>query len=226
MQVDFLHLCKDIKELQCIRFEGTNGILLSLHYCISVQRSIKNPTLKEYPKEVRRKDRQEADPSFLKALLNSSASCTIAIESDGYPHNHVAFFSYDEPANEIVFHFSKHGVAGKEITEGKKVCVSVHKYGKLYTAKRAVDFGCEYQSIIIYGKVRILTEEKDRMEAMSLFFDKFFRSVATENYDAFTEQDAKPVHVARITIENWFGKEHRVPPIALDSFYPAQDSTI
>ena len=182
--------------------------------------------MKEYPKQVRRKDRQQSDSSFLNALLNSSVSCTIAIESGGYPHNHVAFFSYDEPVNEIVFHFSKHGVAGKEITDCKKVCVSVHKYGKLYTAKRAVDFGCEYQSIIIYGKVRILTEEKERMTAMALFFDKFFKAVPVENYDAFTEQDAKPIHVARITIEKWFAKEHRTPPLALDSFYPSQQSTI
>ncbi len=182
--------------------------------------------MKEYPKEVRRKDRQQADPSFLKALLNSSVSCTIAIESDGYPHNHVAFFSYDEPADEIVFHFSKHGVAAKEITDGKKVCVSVHKYGKLYTAKRAVDFGCEYQSVIIYGTIRILKEEKDRMAAMALFFNKFFKSVPAENYEPFTEQDAKPVHVARITIEKWFGKEHRVPTLALDSFLPSMEGTI
>ena len=184
------------------------------------------PRLKEYPKEVRRKDRQQADPFFLKSILDSSVSCTIAIESDGYPHNHVAFFTYDEPAHEIVFHFSKHGVAGKEITDGKKVCVAVHKYGKLYTAKRAVDFGCEYQSVVIYGKVKILTEETERMSAMALFFDKFFKRVPTENYEAFTEQDAKPIHVARIEIEKWFGKEHRVPPVAIESFYPSQPSTI
>ena len=182
--------------------------------------------MKEYPREVRRKDRQQADPSYLKTLLNSSVSCTIAIESDGYPHNHVAFFSYDEPVNEIVFHFSKHGVAGREMTDGKKVCVSVHKYGKLYTAKRAVDFGCEYQSVIIYGRLRVLTGEKERMTAMALFFNKFFASVPVENYDAFTEQDAKPIHVARIIIENWFGKEHRVPTLALDSFYPPQEGTV
>ena len=182
--------------------------------------------MKEYPKEVRRKDRQQADPTFLKSLLNGSVSCTIAIESDGYPMNHVAFFTYDEPAHELVFHFSKHGFGGKEITTGKKVCVSVYKYGKLYTAKRAVDFGCEYQSVIIYGTVRILTEEDERMNAMALFFDKFFKGVPKEQYDAFTNDDAKPIHVARIKIEDWFGKEHRVPAVAIDSFYPSQAATI
>jgi len=182
--------------------------------------------LEDYSKEVRRKDRQQADPSFLRHLLNNSVSCTIAIERDGYPLNHVAFFTYDEPHHEIVFHFSRHGFAAAEITEGKKVCVSVHKYGKLYTAKRAVDFGCEYQSVIIYGTIRILTDQKERMQAMALFFDKFFREVPTDHYDEFTDQDAGPIYVARIKIQDWLGKEHRVPSFAVNSFYPATDAII
>lgn len=182
--------------------------------------------MENYSKKVRRKDRQQADPSFLTDILNSTVSCVIAIERNGYPLNHVAFFTYDEQRHEIVFHFSKHGFAAGEITEGKKVCVSVHKYGKLYTAKRAVDFGCEYRSVIIYGMIHILTDEKERMESMSLFFNKFFEAVQESEYDAFTEQDAAPIAVARIKIHDWFGKEHRVPPFANDSFYPTQKPVI
>lgn len=182
--------------------------------------------MEEYSKHVRRKDRQESDPAFLKKLLNNSVSCSIAIERAGYPLNHVAFFVYDEPAHEIIFHFSKHGFAGEEIIEGKKACISVYKYGKLYTAKRAVDFGCEYQSAIIYGSVEILQKEDDRLRAMDLFFRKFFSGIPKDSYDGFTSQDAKPIHVAKIRIEDWFGKEHLVPGLALSSFYPAPDPVI
>jgi nitroimidazol reductase NimA-like FMN-containing flavoprotein (pyridoxamine 5'-phosphate oxidase superfamily) len=176
-------------------------------------------TLSDYPKEVRRKDRQENDPEFLKTVLLTSVSCSIAIQSEGYPLNHVAFFTYDEPSHEIIFHFSKHGFASKEITDGKKVCVSVYKYGKLYTAKRAVDFGCEYQSVIIYGTIKVLQEEDARMDAMKMFFQKFFSNVSDDGYDPFTPNDAKPIHVARIRIDQWFGKEHLVPDLAISSFY-------
>lgn len=217
--------CKDIKEVQSLRIACTSGILLCLRAGVPADLS-KSDILESYSKEIRRKDRQQADLSFLKDLLNDSVSCTIAIERNGYPLNHVAFFAYDETNHEIVFHFSKHGFAGEEITDDKKVCVSVYKYGKLYTAKRAVDFGCEYQSAIIYGTIRILTDQTERMKAMALFFDKFFKHVAQEEYDAFTDQDANPIHVARIKIHDWFGKEHRVPPFAIDSFYPPQSATI
>jgi uncharacterized protein len=179
--------------------------------------------VENYSKDVRRKDRQETDPSFFKDLLTDSVSCAIAIQRDSYPLNHVAFFVYDEPRHELIFHFSRHGFAGEEITDGKKVCVSVHKYGKLYTAQRAVDFGCEYQSVIIYGTIRILNNEKERIEAMGLFFDKFFSAVPKNTYDGFNEHDAKPIHVARIKIEDWFGKQHTVPSFASSSFYPAVD---
>ena len=174
--------------------------------------------MEDYSTHVRRKDRQELDPAFLKNLLENTVSCTIAIERPGYPLNHIAFFAYEETTNEIVFHFSKHGYAGDEITDGKKASVAVYKYGKLYTARRATDFGCEYQSVILYGTIRIINDEKERLKSLDLFFNKFFSAVPKDQYSAFTAQEAKPVHVARIKIENWLGKQHLVPDLALEAF--------
>lgn len=158
--------------------------------------------------------------TFLKQLLNNSVSCAIAIERPGYPLNHIAFFVYDEPENEIIFHFSKHGFASDEIIDDRKASVSIYKYGKLYTAKRAVDFGCEYQSVVLYGMIRVVTDESERMRAMKIFFQKFFSNIPSESYEDFNSQDAKPIHVAKIKIQDWFGKQHLVPDLALSSFYP------
>ncbi len=182
--------------------------------------------MENYSKKVRRKDRQESDPEFLKDLLVNSVSCTIAIQREGYPLNHVAFFVYDEPNHEIIFHFSKHGFAGSEIVDGKKVCISVYKYGKLYTAPRAVDFGCEYQSVVIYGTIKVLATDEERMAGMRIFFDKFFSHIPDDTYGEFTLTDAKPIHVARVKIDDWFGKEHLVPEFALSSFYPEVNPVI
>ncbi|MEO5562026.1 MAG: pyridoxamine 5'-phosphate oxidase family protein [Chitinophagaceae bacterium] len=182
--------------------------------------------MSDYEKKVRRKDRQKIEPGFLKDILDHSVSCSIAIEKDGYPLVHVAFFIFDEINNEIIFHFSKHGHAGEQITDGKKACVSVYKYGKLYTATKAVDFGCEYQSVIIYGTIRIITDEEERMSAMDVFFNKYFNHIPKDQYEAFTGAQAKPIYVAKIRIEDWFGKEHRVPAFALDSFYYPVEAVI
>jgi nitroimidazol reductase NimA-like FMN-containing flavoprotein (pyridoxamine 5'-phosphate oxidase superfamily) len=182
--------------------------------------------LEDYSRHVRRKDRQQSDRTFLNELLHNSVSCSIAIQRDGYPLNHIAFFAFNEPQNEIIFHYSKHGFAGSEITTGKAASISVYKYGKLYTANRAVDFGCEYQSIIIYGRIHVLTEEADRMNAMRIFFQKYFSHIPEGTYQDFTTQDAKPIDVAKIKIDEWFGKEHRVPDLALSSFYSPIDSVM
>lgn len=177
--------------------------------------------MSDYPNNVRRKDRQETEVEFLKELLHNAVSCSIAIEKEGFPLIHVAFFIYDESSHEIIFHFSKHGFGGQEIAMGKKACVSIYKYGKLYTAQKAVDFGCEYQSVIIYGNIRIIEDEQERLGAMEVFFNKFFNHIPKNEYEAFTSAQAKPIHVAKIKIDQWFGKEHRVPEKALASFYPA-----
>jgi uncharacterized protein len=211
---------------QCILINliGLIFVYLPVYLCL---KQLNNANIvEEYSKHVRRKDRQESDPSFLKKLLHNSVSCSIAIEREGHPLNHIAFFVYDEAAHEIIFHFSKHGFASEEIIDGKKATISVYKYGKLYTARRAVDFGCEYQSAILYGTVEILNDEDDRLRSMDLFFQKFFSGVPKDSYDGFTSQDAKPIHVARIKIEDWFGKEHLVPALALSAFYPESDPVI
>ncbi len=182
--------------------------------------------MSDYSKNIRRKDRQETEPGFLKEILQQSVSCSIAIERTGFPMIHVAFYVYDEINHEIIFHFSKHGYAGEEITDGKKVCVSIYKYGKLYTAPKAVDFGCEYQSVIVYGTISIVENEEERMSAMKIFFDKFFNHIPEDSYAPFTSTQAKPIHIARIKIDEWFGKEHRVPEHALSSFYHPADAVL
>ncbi|SDG14706.1 Nitroimidazol reductase NimA, pyridoxamine 5'-phosphate oxidase superfamily [Dyadobacter soli] len=176
--------------------------------------------LDEYSKTVRRKDRQETDTSFLHEILSNAVSCSIAIEKEGYPLIHVAFYHFDEANNDIIFHFSKHGHAGGEITNGRKASISVYKYGRLYTAAKAVDFGCEYQSVIIYGTIRIIEDEQERMRAMSDFFDRYFAHIPENTYEAFTSAQSKPIHVAKIRIERWFGKQHTVPAMAIDAFFP------
>jgi uncharacterized protein len=169
--------------------------------------------------KVRRIDRQETEETFLKALLHHSLSCSIAIETGDFPLLHVAFFVYDEQNNDIIFHFSKYGYGAQHIIDDKKVTVSVYKYGKLYTAEKAVDFGCEYQSAIIYGKIRIVNNEAEKMEAMRFFFQKFFERIPTEEYKPFTVTEANPIYVAKIRIDQWMGKQHLVPEKAKDAFY-------
>lgn len=170
--------------------------------------------------KVRRTDRQETDSTFLYKILESSISCTIAVATEEYPLIQATFFAFDKTNNEVVFHFSKYGFSGQEIIPDKNITISVYKYGKLYTAEKAVDFGGEYQSVIIYGKIRIVDNETEKMQAMQLFFDKFFRHIPQSEYKPFTVTEANPIHVIKVKIDKWIGKQHLLPPTAILSFYP------
>lgn len=182
--------------------------------------------MSNYPKNVRRKDRRETNVVFLVSLLKSAFSCSIAIEKEGFPFIQTTFYVYDETTNEVIFHFSKHGYAGQTITDGKKACISVYRYGKLYTHYKAVDFGCEYQSVILYGNIRIVENEAERMKAMEMFFNKYFSHIPNEVYEGFTVQQTAPIHIAKIKIGDWVGKQHRAPEDALGSFQPPVETLI
>jgi uncharacterized protein len=170
--------------------------------------------------QVRRTDREETDNTFLHKILENSVSCTVAVATEEYPLIQATFFAFDKTNNEVVFHFSKYGFSGQEIIPGKHITVSVYKYGKLYTAEKAVDFGGEYQSVIIYGKIRIVDNETEKMQAMQFFFDKFFSHIPKPGYRQFTVTEANPVHVVKVKIDKWIGKQHLVPSTAIQSFYP------
>jgi nitroimidazol reductase NimA-like FMN-containing flavoprotein (pyridoxamine 5'-phosphate oxidase superfamily) len=169
---------------------------------------------------VRRKDRQETDSSFLHLLLENSTSCTVAASTTDHPFIHATFFVYDKEHDEINFHFSKYGFGGEVIQNDTKVSISVYQSGKFYTAAKAVDFGCEYQSVIIYGKIRIVEDDTERMSAMKMFFDKFFKHIPKSAYNDVALTEINPVYVVKVKIEKWFGKQHRVPDTALSAFYP------
>lgn len=169
--------------------------------------------------KIRRTDRQETDPQFLHDLLANSMSCSVAVSTGDFPLIHSTFFVYDNVKDEVIFHFSKYGFGGQEIQNGKKVAISVYKYGKLYTAEKAVDFGCEYQSIIMYGQIRIVESDEEKMAAMKMFFNKFFSHIPQRDYKETTLSEINPIYVIKVKIDKWFGKQHLVPEKALTSFY-------
>lgn len=168
---------------------------------------------------VRRKDREKPHEEFLKTMLMTTASCSISVvDQEGNPTNHIAFHVYDEVNHEIIVHMSKHGFFGSHIFNNKKVCVAIYKTGKLYTAEIASDFGCEYQSVIVYGNAVIEEDENEQIKLMDLFFNKFFSHIPKTDYQGFSPLTLKPIFILRISIDNWFGKEHRVPEFARSSF--------
>lgn len=169
--------------------------------------------------KVRRTDRQKEELDFMHTLLENTVSCTVAVNTDENPLIHSTFFDFDKENNEIMFHFSKYGHGGNEMVNDKPISISVYKYGKLYTSERAVNFGGEYQSVIIYGKIRIVDEQEEKMNAMKRFFNKFFSHIPDTAYKEATVTEANPIHVVKVKIDKWFGKQHLVPETALSSFY-------
>ena len=169
--------------------------------------------------KVRRADRQETETGFLYGILSDTLTCSVAVSTPTHPLLHSTFFAFDHLTQEIIFHFSKYGFAGEQILDGREVTISGYKYGKLYTAEKAVDFGGEYQSVIVYGKIRIISEEQEKLKAMEFFFDRFFPHIPKSDYKNFTPSEANPISVAKVKIDKWFGKEHRVPDKATSAFY-------
>lgn len=169
--------------------------------------------------KVRRKDREKPDQAFLENILINTPSCSLSvIDQDGNPTNHIAFHVYNAERNEIIVHMSKHGFFGSHIFDQKKVSVGIYKAGELYTARKASDFGCEYQSVIVYGNATIEENEAEKIRLMKLFFNKFFAHIPKSDFQEFSPAELKPIFILRISIERWFGKEHLVPDHATSSF--------
>jgi nitroimidazol reductase NimA-like FMN-containing flavoprotein (pyridoxamine 5'-phosphate oxidase superfamily) len=172
--------------------------------------TVKYISMAEYFK-VRRKDREVNEEAFYKEMLAGSASCAIGLaDSKGNPYVNSNYFLYDATADVIYFHTAGNGYTRSIIEQNNNICISISKTGRLYPAKKAIDFGTEYYSVTVFGTVEIVEDEKDIITFFTNFLQKYFPHIKQTEYQAPTIQEARRAAVYKVTITNRTAKMHVV----------------
>ena len=150
-------------------------------------------------REMRRKKQLLSETETIE-ILQSCTSGVLAIHGDDdYPYAVPLSFVYKE--GRLFFHLAKEGHKMDGIQKNNKVSFCVIKTDDVVQEK----FTTLYRSTIIFGRVRILTEDSEKKFALECLLEKYSPSYIKEGQSEI-ERDWDRVCVAEVKIEHMTGK--------------------
>jgi nitroimidazol reductase NimA-like FMN-containing flavoprotein (pyridoxamine 5'-phosphate oxidase superfamily) len=169
-----------------------------------------NPTNRT---DVRRADRAVHDEPWLKEMMHTAATGVLATVADGQPFLNANLFVYDESRRAVYLHTARRGTTRDTIESHDRVAFTVMELGRMLPADTALEFSCEYASVVLFGRGSVVADPEEARDALQLLLDKYFADLAPgSDYRATTDDELKRTSVFRVDIEEWVGKRKHVDP--------------
>ena len=142
-------------------------------------------------------------------FLGRSNICHIATHWDEQPFITPSTFFYRADKHDIIFHSNIVGRVRANSERHSEVSFEISEYGKFLPSNVALEFSLQYESVIGFGKIKIIAEDQAKHSALSKLIQKYFPNMeAGKEYRPITEKELKQTSVYSITIESWSGKRN------------------
>ncbi|MBC9784340.1 pyridoxamine 5'-phosphate oxidase family protein [Heliobacterium chlorum] len=151
--------------------------------------------------EMRRKDKQLTVVDSLKILTEGEYGVLSTISTDGYPYGIPLNYVYDN--NSIYVHSAVEGLKLDNIQKQSRVSFCVVGNTELLCKS----FDTNYESVIVFGKAKIVHGEEKEQGLMALV--KKYSSDYMEAGKKYIENSGHTTTVVRIEIEHLTGKAQR-----------------
>lgn len=161
---------------------------------------------------VRRRERAVDDDAWIRQFLHDAPYGLVATERDGQPFMNPLIFAYDEAAHAIYYHTGRKGRIFANVTANPRVCFNACKMNGLISKPAASGFDVAYESVIVFGRVRIVEDEAEATAALRAMLDKYFSHLRYgEDYSPITPQQLQPTAVHCLQIASWSAKRNGLP---------------
>jgi uncharacterized protein len=158
--------------------------------------------------EQRRKENAMSD-EWVKAFLRRAAIGHVATRWDDQPFITPTTFWYDETQHTIIFHSNIVGRIRANSERHDQVCFEASEYGEFLPSNVALEFTAQYQSAIVFGKIRVIEDDEEKRRALYGLIEKYYPTMtAGQEYRPITDQELKRTSVYVIAIESWSGKRN------------------
>lgn len=142
-------------------------------------------------------------------FLKTSKIGHIATHWDQQPFITPSTFWYDEEHHEIIFHSNIIGRVRTNSERHPDVCFETSKFGHFLPSNIALEFSMQYESVIVFGKIRIIEDEEEKRYGLYSLLEKYFPEMRPdEEYQSITEKELRRTSVYGIKIESWSGKRN------------------
>jgi nitroimidazol reductase NimA-like FMN-containing flavoprotein (pyridoxamine 5'-phosphate oxidase superfamily) len=117
----------------------------------------------------RRPNRGAFEADTIHAILDEGFVCHIGFVVEGQPH--VIPTGYARRGEEIYVHGSSASRMLRALGDGIDVCLTVTLVDGLVLARSAFHHSMNYRSVVVFGKARLVTDDREKVEALRCFTD-------------------------------------------------------
>lgn len=163
--------------------------------------------------QLRRSDRAVEDQDWIAGLLQRAQFGMFAESVDGRPVAHTNLFAYDPDRHAIIFHTSDEGATFHNVTAHPQACFTAAVMGRLLPAHLARGFSVEYESVVAYGEIEVLSDPQEMTAALRLLMLKYAPHMLPDvDYRQADAEQLGGVAVYRMPVQRWSGKRKAASP--------------
>lgn len=184
----------------------------------------KNYNLDATPANMQRRIELAQSDEWVRAFLNRAQIGHIATQWGEQPFITPNTFWYNPEHNEIYFHSNIIGRLRANIEKHPRVCFEASEHGRLLPSNVALEFSVQFESVIVYGLIRVIENFDEKRRALYGLIAKYFPAMtAGKEYRPITDGELKRTSVYAIVIESWSGKRNWAERAEQSDEWPALD---
>lgn len=174
------------------------------------------------PPHQQRRPEHARDEAWVRAFLHRARIGHLATHWDGQPFQTPTSFWYDEAGHQLAFHSNVAGRLRANLERDGRACLEASEFGRFLPSNVALEFSVQYASVVVFGRVRVVTDPPEQRRLLSGLIDKYFPDLqAGREYRPITDQELKRTSVYALAIESWSGKENWPAQADQSSEWPA-----
>ena len=156
-----------------------------------------------------RRPQNALDDAATRALIEQLEVAHIATVWDQQPFINPTTFWYDAAGHAIYFHSNVVGRMRSNAGHAGRVCLEASRFGRFLPSNVALEFTVQYESVVVYGELRIIEALDEKRRVMTSLIAKYFGAMRPgHEYRPITDQELKRTSVYQIAIESWSGKRN------------------
>lgn len=169
----------------------------------------KDYNIEATPPSQQRREKYAMSDKWTAEFLSNAQVGHIATRWDGQPFITPTLFWYDPGNKAIYFHSNIVGRVRANAERHPEVCFETFNSGRLLPSNVALEFSLQYESVVVFGKLRIVENRQEQEHALNGMLRKYFPDMQPgREYRPITVEELKRTSVYAIEIESWSGKRN------------------
>ncbi|MGW8250662.1 MAG: pyridoxamine 5'-phosphate oxidase family protein [Anaerolineales bacterium] len=171
-----------------------------------------------------RRSELSQDEDWIHILLQRAQVGHVATRWEEQPFITPTTFWYDSGRHEIYFHSNISGRLRANSERHAQVCFEASQMGRLLPSNVALEFSVQYESVVAFGRIRLLQDEEEKGRALYGLIEKYFPGMQPgREYRPITESELKRTAVYAIAVDSWSGKRNWKERADQSDDWPALD---